>query len=134
MYESLGFLPGEHPLALLPGRLPLRVAELFRRTGEEVRIDLYLLDARVKRVGRGRLLFLFLGDETGLVQATAEEGLLRKIRSEFLRVRARVRENQGLVLEVVDIASMRIGTSSGQIEGGEGLNGVPTPIHGGSRW
>ena len=134
MYESLGFLPGEHPLALLPDRLPLRVAELSRRTGEEVQIDLYLLDARVKRVRRGRLLFLFLGDETGLVQGTAEEGLLRKIRSEFLRVRARVRENQGLVLDVVDIASRRIGTSSGQVEGGEGLNGVPSPIHGGSRW
>jgi len=45
-----------------------------------------------------------------------------------------VRENQGLVLDVVDIASRRIGTSWGQIEGGEGLNGIPSPIHGGSRW
>ncbi len=101
--EVLGFLPEGHPLELIERPL-VRVKKLDEfEDGGLVDIALYVLDARLKRAKNRNLFFLLLEDETGIIEGIAREEIAAKIRSPFLRVRAKVRRiHDDLRLELID--------------------------------
>ena len=77
LLDSLGFSPGEDPLALFEGKRPaLRIKDLRNRAGQQVELVVRVVDARLKETNGGPKYFYLFEDETGLLEGVGEKKCL----------------------------------------------------------
>lgn len=92
--ETLGFSPEGDMLSLLEkNRPPLRIKDLRAKVGREVELVLRVVDARLKRVGKGEKYFYLFEDETGILDGVGERKCLSFGHPPVCRVKGTVRKD-----------------------------------------
>lgn len=77
LVECLGFNPTGDSLSLFHEERPsLQIKDLEREMGQEVELMVRVVDARLKRLSKGRKYFFLFEDETGLVEGVGERKCL----------------------------------------------------------
>jgi len=77
LIESLGFDPEGDSLSLFRGKRPsLRIKDLKNQVGRQVELVVRIVDARLKKVRKGRKYFFLFEDESGLLEGVGDKKCL----------------------------------------------------------